>query len=99
MEFEIKENDDVITITAIGEINLYTSKDFKNTLFEISQTIDKTMEIDFSYVDYMDSAGIGVLLSLYKIQNKRGKKLIISNANEDILNFIRLSNLSELLEA
>ncbi|MBP7737659.1 MAG: STAS domain-containing protein [Spirochaetes bacterium] len=98
MEFEINEDDDVIYITLIGEINLYTSKDFKNTLFEISQTKDKIMDLDFSNVDYMDSAGIGVLISLYKIQSKRGKKLIIRKANDDIINFIRLSNLSELLE-
>ena len=96
MEFEINENDEVITITVKGDIDLYNSKIFKNTLFEISQTINKNIEIDFSHVDYMDSAGIGVLISLQRIQNKRGKKLIISNANTDIVNFIRLSNLSDV---
>jgi anti-anti-sigma factor len=98
MEFEINEDDDVISVSVIGDINLYTSKDFKNTLFEISQRIDKNISIDFSRVDYMDSSGIGVLISLYKIQTKRGKKLIISKANKDIINFIRLSNMSELID-
>jgi anti-sigma B factor antagonist len=97
MEFEVKEDDDVTTITVRGDINLYTSKSFKNTIFEIIQTRDKNITIDFSRVDYMDSSGIGALISLYKIQNIRGKKLIISKANEDIINFIRLSNLTELI--
>jgi anti-anti-sigma factor len=99
MEIEVKENDEVITITIAGDIDLYTSKNFRNTVFEISQSRDKNIEIDFSGVDYMDSAGIGVLISLYKIQNAKGKKLIISQANADIINFIELSSLSYILEA
>jgi ABC-type transporter Mla MlaB component len=47
----------------------------------------------------MDSAGINVLISIYKIQDAKGKKLIISQANADIIYFINLSNLSYLLEA
>lgn len=97
MEFEVIENDDVITVIAIGDINLYTSKSFKDTLFEIIQTNNKHIDINFSRVDYMDSSGIGVLISLYKIQTKRGKKLIISQANDDIVNFIRLADLSGLI--
>ncbi|HOT47350.1 MAG TPA: STAS domain-containing protein [Spirochaetota bacterium] len=99
MEIEVNEYDEVITVTVIGDIDLYTSKDFKNTLFEVSQTRDKNIEIDFSRVDFMDSAGIGVLISLYKIQKTRGKKLVISKANADVINFVKLSNLTYLLEA
>lgn len=98
MEIEVKEIDEVVNITVTGDIDLYSSKEFKNTVFEISQTKDKNIEIDFSQVDYMDSAGIGILISLYKIQNAKGKKLIINQANTDIINFIKLSGLSYLLE-
>ncbi len=98
MEFEITENDEVISVSVIGDINLYTSKVFKNTLFEISRTSDKNISIDFTQVDHMDSSGIGALISLYKIQTTRGKKLIIRKANDDIINFIRLSNMSELID-
>ncbi len=98
MEIEVNEYDEVIAVTVTGDIDIYASKDFKNTIFEISQTRDKNIDIDFSRVDFMDSAGLGVLISLYKIQKARGKKLIISNANTDVINFIKLSNLSNLLE-
>ena len=99
MEIEIKEDDDeVINVIVKGDVDIYTSKDFKNTLFELSQTRDKNIDIDFSQVEYMDSTGIGVLMSLYKIQTTKGRKLIISKVNADIINFIKLSNLTYLLD-
>ncbi|HPC40887.1 MAG TPA: STAS domain-containing protein [Spirochaetota bacterium] len=97
MEFEVIEHDDVISIAVAGDINPYTSKSFKDALFEIIETGNKNITLDFSRADYMDSSGIGSLISLYKIQSKRGKKLLISKANEDINNFIRLAGLSDLI--
>lgn len=100
MDIEVKEDDDddIITVAILGDIDLYASKKFKNTLLEISQTREKNIAIDFSQVSYMDSAGLGVLISLSKIQNIKGKKLIISKANADIINFIKLSNLSDIFD-
>jgi anti-sigma B factor antagonist len=98
MDIEIKENDDIISVSVKGDIELYTHAKFKNALFEIVTTTDRNMEIDLSQVDYMDSSGLGTLVSLHKIQHKKGKKLIISNVNPDIRNLIELSTLSDILD-
>jgi anti-sigma B factor antagonist len=98
MNIEIKESDDVITVTVKGDIEFYTFAKFKNTLFEISKTTNKNIDIDLSQVDYMDSSGLGTLFSLYKFQDKKGKKLTISKANADIRNLIKLSTLTDVFD-
>ncbi|HNW29051.1 MAG TPA: STAS domain-containing protein [Spirochaetota bacterium] len=98
MDINIKEDDDRITVSVKGDIELYTHAKFKNRLFELTQTSDKNIDIDLSKVDYMDSSGLGTLVSLHKIQNKKGRKLTISNVNADIRNLIRLSTLSDIFE-
>lgn len=98
MDIKIKEDDDIITVSVKGDIELYTHAKFKNKLFELSTASNKNIDIDLSQVDYMDSSGLGTLVTLHKIQNKKGRKLTISNVNADIRNLIRLSTLSDIFE-
>lgn len=98
MKIKIKENDDVILISVIGNIELYTQPKFKDTLLKIIRETDKNIDIDLSQVDYLDSSGLGTLVSLYKIQNKKGKKMTISKVNSGIRNLIQLSTLADIFE-
>mgnify|MGYP000591046889 CR=1 FL=1 len=73
-------------------------RDFKEKLFDMGHNIQKDIEIDLSKVDYIDSSGVGVLISLLKLQNKKGKKLKITKASPKVLNVLRLSSLSDVFE-
>jgi len=75
MEIEVKDSDSKVSIIVNGDIEMMTIKNFKQKLFEIGQNVDKDIEIDLSNVDYIDSSGVGVLISLLKLQKKKGKIL------------------------
>ena len=96
MDIEIKEDGDLVNITVNGDIEMMTIKSFKQKLFEIGQNTDKDIEIDLSNVDYIDSSGVGVLISLLKLQKKKGKSLKINKVSSKVLNVLKLSSLSDV---
>lgn len=96
MDIEVKDDDSTIVITIIGDIEMMTIKNFKHKLLEIGENIDKDIEIDLSNVNYIDSSGVGVLISLLKLQKKKGKKLLINKVSSKVLNVLKLSSLSDV---
>ena len=96
MDIEVKEDERNVTIIVNGDIEMMTIKSFKQKLFEIGQQIDKDIEIDLSNVDYIDSSGVGVLISLLKLQKKKGKQLSINKVSSKVLNVLKLSSLSDV---
>jgi anti-sigma B factor antagonist len=96
MEIDVKEDDKLVSISINGDIEMMTIKSFKQKLFEIGQNIDKDIEIDLSNVDYIDSSGVGVLISLLKLQKKKGKELKINKVSPKVLNVLKLSSLSDV---
>lgn len=97
MEYQVIESPETITIVANGPIEMRSIKDFKDKLLELGETTNKNIEIDLSHVDYMDSTGIGLLITLLKKQKKKDKHLRISNASPRVLSLLELSSLSEVL--
>jgi len=97
MSIQVKEDEDVVTIMVKGDIEIYTLDEFKKVLIDVGHSIDKNIDIDVSMVNFIDSSGIGSLISLYKLQSKKGRKLTIRNANADIRTILRLTSLSDVL--
>lgn len=96
MDISVSEDDKLVKITVNGDIEMMTIKNFKQKLFELGQNIDKDIEIDLSNVDYIDSSGVGVLISLLKLQKKKNKNLIINKVSPKVLNVLKLSSLSDV---
>ncbi|OHD70070.1 MAG: hypothetical protein A2W19_04550 [Spirochaetes bacterium RBG_16_49_21] len=98
MDIQIKEESDVVNIMVFGDIEMMSIKNFKEKLFEIGNNLDKNIEIDLSNVDYIDSSGVGVLISLLKLQKKKGKNLNIKKVSSKVLSVLKLSSLSDVFE-
>jgi anti-anti-sigma factor len=50
-------------------------------------------------VDYIDSSGVGVLISLLKLQKKKEKNLNIRKVSPKVLNVLKLSSLSDVFDS
>ena len=96
MDIDVKDEGNKIKIVIVGDIEMMTIKSFKQKLFEIGQQVDKDIEIDMSNVDYIDSSGVGVLISLLKLQKKKGKNLEINKVSSKVHNILKLSYLSDV---
>ena len=98
MDILINETNDKVNISVKGDIEMMTIKNFKQKLFEIGETIKKDIEIDLSDVDYIDSSGVGVLISLLKLQKQKGNTLTINKVSPKVLNILKLSSLSDVFK-
>jgi anti-anti-sigma factor len=98
MNIEVKENDAQVSVIVNGDIEMMTIKDFKEKLLNLGQGTEKDIELDLANVEYIDSSGVGVLISLLKLQKKKGKVLRIRKASTKVLNVLKLSSLSDVFE-
>ncbi len=96
MEIDVLEKDDLVVLSVHGDIEMMTIKMFKQKLFEVGNNYDKNIELDLSDVDYIDSSGVGVLISLLKLQKQKNKSLIIEKVSSKVLNVLKLSSLSDV---
>ncbi|MCU0843688.1 MAG: STAS domain-containing protein [Spirochaetes bacterium] len=98
MNIEVKENDAQVSVIVNGDIEMMTIKEFKEKLLNLGQVTEKDIELDLANVEYIDSSGVGVLISLLKLQKKKGKVLKIRKASTKVLNVLKLSSLSDVFE-
>ena len=96
MEIDIQESQDKVTAVISGDIEMMIIKEFKTRLLDIGNNTDKDIDIDLSNVDYIDSSGIGVLITLLKLQKGKGKELKINKISPRVMDILKLSSLSEV---
>lgn len=96
MDINITDSADSTIVVVKGDIEIMTIKDFKDKLLNLGQNSEKDIEIDLSGVDYIDSSGVGVLISLLKLQKKKGRVLKMSNVSEKVLDVLKLSSLADV---
>jgi anti-sigma B factor antagonist len=96
MNITIEEKDACFSVVVSGDIEMMTIKEFKEKLLNLGQKSEKDIVADLSDVDYIDSSGVGVLISLLKLQKKKGKTLIIEKVSDKVLNVLRLSSLADV---
>lgn len=85
-------------------VKLVEDIDHKNAL-EIRKQIDSEIEkrpiknlvFDFSKVEFMDSAGIGMILGRYKILNAIGGTVYIKNPTKTVLKIIEISGINKII--
>jgi anti-anti-sigma factor len=65
------------------------------TLFQFQSALrakeDRFLIIDFGGVPYVDSAGIGALVSAYVSHSKTGRSLALVGVNERVLNALKVT--------
>lgn len=98
MNIRRNELDNYTVIALEGNIEMSTMKLLKQQLLEVADSSEKDIKIDFSLVDYLDSSGLGVLLTISKILKSRNKKVKLINIPDKISMVLELSSVKNLIE-
>jgi anti-sigma B factor antagonist len=72
-------------------------EDLKNRVVEEIDRGERRLLIDFSDTQYVDSSGLGLLVSLTKRLAAVGGELCLANLNEDLRTLLALSKLDTVL--
>lgn len=97
MQVRLQETDTAFDIHVDGEIEMSTIKAFRDKLYDLVEHSGKNISVDLSNVSYIDSSGIGVLLTVAKELKKRGRSLKIDNPSERIQDVIKISAIMDLI--
>lgn len=92
-----KQNDWVI-VEMVGELDMGNSNEFKN--FIIDEFISKgelNIALNFAKMEYIDSSGLGVIVSIHKRCKLNGGRLAICNMNETLTRLFKLTSLDKAL--
>jgi len=96
MSFDVKKHGDVTVIDVEGQLIVGNRQELKQKVLEELENGARKFLIDFSNTGYIDSSGLGVLVSLSKKIREQGGELRLANLNEDLRTLFELTKLDTL---
>jgi anti-sigma B factor antagonist len=98
MNFILGGDGDVIVVEVNGELIVGNRQELKSRVLERLENGDRKFLIDFAESSYIDSSGLGVLVSLSKKIREAGGELRLAGLNEDLRTLFELTKLDTLFQ-
>jgi len=96
MGFEVTQNGEITLVEVEGQLIVGNRQELKQQVLEQLDNGDRKFVIDFAKTGYIDSSGLGVLVSLSKKIREQGGELRLSSLNEDLRTLFELTKLDTL---
>lgn len=94
LRFEVVVHDEVPVLAVGGEIDVYSAPELREKLLELSHADHTTAVVDLSDVSFVDSTGLGVLVSGLKRFREAGGDLRLVVTQPQILKVLEITGLS-----
>ena len=96
MGFKVVAKDDVTLIEVGGQLIVGNRQLLKEQVLDQLERGDRKFILDFSKTDYIDSSGLGVLVTLSKKIREQGGQLSLVSLREDLRTLFELTKLDTL---
>ena len=96
MGFKVVAKDDVTLIEIGGQLIVGNRQLLKEQVLDQLERGDRKFIVDFSKTDYIDSSGLGVLVTLSKKIREQGGQLSLVSLSEDLRTLFELTKLDTL---
>ncbi|MFS8636519.1 MAG: STAS domain-containing protein [Gemmatimonadota bacterium] len=98
MSFIVNKENDVTIIDVEGQLIVGNRQELKEKVLQELENGGRKFLIDFARTGYIDSSGLGVLVSLSKKIREQGGELRLANLNEDLRTLFELTKLDTLFQ-
>jgi anti-sigma B factor antagonist len=98
MAFQVTKSGDVLLIDVEGQLIVGNRQELKQKVLEELEGGERKFVVDFTNTGYIDSSGLGVLVSLSKKIREQGGELRLSSLNEDLRTLFELTKLDTLFK-
>jgi len=85
-----------MVVAVQGQLIVANRQELKQTILDALEEGDSKFVVDFSDTGYIDSSGLGVLVSVSKKIREAGGELSLSGLNEDLRMLFELTKLDTL---
>jgi anti-sigma B factor antagonist len=96
MGFRVLQNGEVTLVEVEGQLIVGNRQELKQQVLDRLEGGDRKFVIDFANTGYIDSSGLGVLVSLSQKIREQGGELRLSSLNEDLRTLFELTKLDTL---
>ena len=96
MSFDVQKKDGITVIDVKGQLIVGNRQELKQRVLDELETGARRFLVDFSGTGYIDSSGLGVLVSLSKKIREQGGELRLANLNDDLRTLFELTKLDTL---
>jgi anti-anti-sigma factor len=99
LECTVERHVNAVLVRPSGEVDRDTAHDLRRFLAEAIGLGDGVVEVDLARVTFMDSSGIGVLLTAHRLAADNGTTLRVRDAGPAVRTVLELTNVWGLLRA
>ncbi len=96
INIKFNEDDSIWVVYPKGEIDIYTSPELKEVLTEALNEKNGDILIDGYNLDYIDSTGLGALISILKRVREKGNKVYLTNIKPNIRKLFDITELDKV---
>ncbi len=99
MSLEIKysiTSENALEIKPMGEVDIYTSPELKNKIFELIEEKNQDVTINGESLEYIDSTGLGVLMGIYKKLQEKNLSIKVINLKPNIYKLFDITGLNKV---
>ncbi len=96
VDIRFEEGNKQIVVLPEGELDIYTSHSFKEEVLNSFNKKQGDISIDGSKLDYVDSTGLGALISILKSVKDTGHKIIVTNLKPNIKKLFEITELDKV---
>jgi anti-anti-sigma factor len=88
--------DEICYVSILGDIDMFTAKEIKSELWELVQNKKFTeLYLDFQNVGYIDSTGIGTIMSFVKMLRQYGTNVKVEKVKARVQTVFSLAGLEK----
>ncbi len=92
----VRESNGVMVVRVEGQLIVGNRQELKTVVQQALENGERKFLIDFSRTGYIDSSGLGALVSISKKIREQGGDLRLSGLNEDLRSLFELTKLDTL---
>lgn len=96
IESTVKDNKLILMLS--GELDVYSTKKFKEEALEAYNNDKLNIKIDCNKLEYLDSTGLGALIFLLKTVKEDENSIEITNLNKQIMKLFKITKLDDIFK-
>ncbi len=98
MSLQVIKHGDIVVIEVDGQLIVGNRQELKQKVLDEAEAGARKVLVDFAKAGYIDSSGLGVLVSLAKRLRELGGDLRLANLNDDLQTLFELTKLDSLFQ-
>jgi anti-sigma B factor antagonist len=94
----VEKENDPIRIEVPQNFAIKEVDQFRKQMYDLINAGEKSFDIDFSQCSFIDSTGLGVLISIYKKCMEKGGSLKLYSLHPEVMRIFTLTRLDKVFE-